>query len=610
VEWTNRVFRDVLPSAQRRQSYEAPFQALQSEEENAGNGLWKLAPAKWHLAEENALADFKMPAELRRQRAGRALARFLRALQDDATRWNSSQAPELQFPDLSHISQRMARGQNAIGIVFTSHAVKSIFEGQLRAFEVPFVAVKGTGFWSSEPVIWTLHWLKLLLDASDQTAFVGLARCALGGLSDVALLEWHLALRNEEDRDPNAPCFCIEGFLPSRDDDARAWQLFTGRLMQWRELARVEAASEVLEAVLEGSELAFYEAGLPDCAQREENWRKVLDILREREAEGAGGLRALIDHIGGFARDAQNGDKEADAPLPSEGSIGLMTVWAAKGLGFPMTILAQLDDAPQSRGANLLRGNLDGARQMAFGLSDDDDEDRAPKPWLWERLKAREAAEEEAQWRRLFYVACTRAEGQLVLLEPEGEVKNGAAWSNLCGAGWNDLKAIEPVEELARGNSVRLSENVPVPDSIVSSLPVFQPQELHLRDLAGDKAEKFESQARTWMERELEKRGAGEEIIREDVPFSAPASALAIEGASWVVGAWEWLAVLPNGEIMLVATGQDGEIASNRVKLMALAARDAGFEVSAAWALWPRGEETGATLVGTWHAMSAESTIR
>lgn len=593
VGWTNTVFREVLPSSEARQPFEAPFQALQSETENLGNGLWKILPADWHGESENS--GEAMSAASQRERAARALARFLRSLCDDAQNWEKSESPQLQFPDLALVSRKIARGENAIGVVFTTHEVKSVFEAQLRAYDVPFVAVKGTGFWGSDPVTWTLQLLQIWLDGHDQSALVGLARSPFGGLSDVALLEWHLALQSAEERDENsATCFNIAGFAPSRADDARAWEIFVARLQKWRDLARVEAASEVLESVLEESELAFYEAGLPDAAQREQNWHKILDLLREREDAGEGGLRALIDHLSGLVREASDGEKEADAPLPAGGSIQLMTVFASKGLGFPMTILAQLDGAPQNKGSLLLRGTLEGEKQMAFRLCDDDeDEKNAPKPWLWEKLRAQDGAEEDAQWRRLFYVACTRAESHLVLVCPENQPRNGAAWTNLCIDAQREMSAIRPVDALPveRGREIPVAQR---PEPMLAPLSRAAPSEIALGDIAGARAEKFASQARQWIENHL---GTGAEI-REEIPFFAPTAALHIENPGWIVGAWEWIAPLESEAILLAATGENRDVAVRRATLMRLAAENAGFAVGESWALWPCGEQTEAERLG------------
>ena len=107
VGWTNTVFREVLPSQEARQSFEAPFQALQSETEFEGNGLWQLKPAQWHFEAENAVMNGEQlpPIAMQRERAGRALARFLRVLCDDGELGQKSDAPDLQFPDLAEISR-------------------------------------------------------------------------------------------------------------------------------------------------------------------------------------------------------------------------------------------------------------------------------------------------------------------------------------------------------------------------------------------------------------------------------------------------------------------------------------------------------------------------
>ncbi len=610
VGWTNTVFKGVLPTALAREAFEAPFQALQSEKESECNGLWLLRPENWHSAEENRalqekLAGQAVPASTSRERAGRGLARFLRALCDDGEFHKKSEnaaetSAAIQFPDLLEISQKIARGESAIGIVFTSHLAKSHFETELRAENVPFVSVKGSGFWVGEPVTWTLHLLQLMLDGTQRAAFVGLMRSALGGMSDLALLEWHLALQSDEERSAGADCDQVEGFSPSLPADARAWSFFVARVRSWRELARVAPFSEVLERVLETSELAFYEAGLPDSAQRAANWRKILDLIREREAVGQGGLRALLDH---FLSGREDADADADAPLPAVGSIQLMTVFAAKGLGFPMTILAQIDDAPNPRGSRLARGFLDGKRQMAFAPEDeeneDKDKDKQPKPWLYCELRAIDAREEEAQWRRLFYVACTRAESHLMLVCPEREIRNGAAWTNLCQDAQREMTEVLPSSTVVEStpNSTK-NERRTAPKSPAPPLQRAMPIEITLREIAGERAEKFASKARAWLENRLPRIGGEIENLREDVPFSAPAKALGIENGQYLVGAWEWIAPLENGEFLLLATGNDGETAQKRAEWMARAAKDAGFTVRETWALWPRGEQTEALRVG------------
>ena len=377
----------------------------------------------------------------------------------------------------------------------------------------------------------------------------------------------------------------------------RAFALLAARLESWRDMARVAPFSEVLEEVLESCELAFYQAGTPDGAQNEANWRKIIEMVREREQCGQGGLRSLIDGFSALIEEAQNGDKEAEAPLPAQASIQLMTVWAAKGLGFPLTVLAQLDDTPRAAGTLLLRGNLDGVRQMAFGLSDDAEDEKAPKPWTWEKLRANDLAEEEAQWRRLFYVACTRAESHLMLICPEREVRGAAAWTNLCDGAQHEMSEITPVLGIPSAGSSEKMGEIEAPRAPAAPIPRAAPREIALGEVAGLPAERFAAKSRAFVENRLEKLGGAPENARQDVPFSAPASVLGLENGERLIGAWEWIAPLPDNTILLVASGSDGEIAARRADLMQLAAKNAGFEVRECWAVWPRGEETMGKLI-------------
>jgi hypothetical protein len=243
---------------------------------------------------------------------------------------------------------KINRGESAIGIVFTSHAVKTTFETELRALDVPFVSVRGSGFWSSEAATLTLHLLQILLDGSDRVAFVGLARSALGGLSDVALFGVALALEADEERAVGACCTDIPDFLPSREDDARAFALLASRLDEWRDLARVAPFSEFWKRFFSNRSWLFTKRACP-MARRASKLAQSCRFGARARSEWAGRLALAHRRIGALVEEAQNGDKEAEAPLPGLASIQLMTVWAAKGLGFPLTVLAQLDDTPRAR---------------------------------------------------------------------------------------------------------------------------------------------------------------------------------------------------------------------------------------------------------------------
>ena len=148
---------------------------------------------------------------------------------------------------------------------------------------------------------------------------------------------------------------------------------------------------------------------LPGGTRRMANVRKLMRMAREYEADEGRDLRGFIDALA--ERDAIQ-TREGEAPLETEAlnAVRMMTVHRAKGLEFPVVCLADLGkDGRDDDGS--LRISEDGSVGLRLAGLGGGAVDSA----RLERIKAegRIAAEEEE--RRIFYVAATRAQEQLVL---------------------------------------------------------------------------------------------------------------------------------------------------------------------------------------------------
>lgn len=417
VEWCNAVFQEILPPADDREPFEAPFQALDWLAD-APNGVWKIeAPAGESDEDEDAP----------RRREAKAVALFIKDVWDDAA------ASQNRRPDFANIARHIALGKGgSIAILCRTHAIKAIYENALQEVGVPYASVRGVGFWNSDGANWTLNLLRFFLHPNDNLALAAILRSPLVGLDDAALFEARLHATAAIWPD-------LATLQLSELHNQAALKIALPRVENWLEMAGVAPVSDVLEEILETSEIAFYEAPLPDAIQRGENWRKLLDIIRDRERRGQGSLRALVDF---FAFQTAEGFDEADAAVPEGGAVQLMTVYAAKGLGFPLVVLGQMHDAPPAQFSGFLRADFPtrGQRQWAFRNSIEnplgDDQDSL----LWTILRNEAQARANYEFRRLFYVACTRAAQHLVMVSPE-KPRTGS-WADLAGAHLTDLAAV------------------------------------------------------------------------------------------------------------------------------------------------------------------------
>ena len=140
------------------------------------------------------------------------------------------------------------------------------------------------------------------------------------------------------------------------------------------------------------------------------NLRKLMRLAREYERAEGRDLRGFLAYAA--TRDIAAA-REGEAPLESEGldAVRLMTIHRAKGLEFPVVCVADLGRQGGGRTERLLLG-ADGSVGLRLSTPGSGGTVTA---LAYEQLAAATAEEEDAEERRLFYVAMTRACDRLIL---------------------------------------------------------------------------------------------------------------------------------------------------------------------------------------------------
>jgi len=265
----------------------------------------------------------------------------------------------------------------------------------LEARGLPHLLVGGSSFHEREEVEALRNALSAIERPDDELSVFATLRGPLFAVSDAALLGW---------RDRTGS---LHPFRPAPEDPPESWKEVAESLAILRDLHRSrnhrpvsDTIARLLEATRAHAALAIWPTGMQALA----NVGRLMDLALRAEQQGLISFRAFVDRLDD---EAERGEA-AEAPLLEEGIQGVrvMTVHKAKGLEFPVVVLADMTaketfERP-TRWSDPARGLF--VQQLA-GCS--------PPELIEHAAEEMEREREEAV--RLVYVAATRARDTLVV---------------------------------------------------------------------------------------------------------------------------------------------------------------------------------------------------
>jgi ATP-dependent helicase/nuclease subunit A len=264
---------------------------------------------------------------------------------------------------------------------------------------IPYVVNSGRGFYETREVNDLSHLLRVIANPRDEISLAVVLRSPLVGVSDEALL----ALRTMGENIGASLMRLEDGGVEGFDaEDFAILRRFRSRLDTWR----IRRESVTFDRLLA--------AAMDDCGYRpasgargDANIDKFLAQVRAAAAR-----QSLDEFVIELARVRADNPREQDAP-PEDAAdtVKLMTVHSAKGLEFPVVFVAAIHKGIDSSIPVIAFSPSHGlGARWRNPASRQDKSDRFLHA-VYEERKVRE----EAESRRLLYVAMTRAEDHLVL---------------------------------------------------------------------------------------------------------------------------------------------------------------------------------------------------
>jgi ATP-dependent helicase/nuclease subunit A len=303
------------------------------------------------------------------------------------------------------VSDREGSGQRPceyrdIAILLRRRTHLKRYEDSLRRHGIPFVTVKGIGFYQEPEVAILRALIYFLSNPSDDYSLYILLKSPLFMIDEGSILRLV-----DADGDSLYEKLLRTGALPGPLDGVPA------RLLQWQSLLPAMPLSELIEHALisTGAWRYLHEQ------QRRANIKKFIKLVEDLQAGG----RSLF-RIRDFLERTCHRDEEPKANVNTEGmnAVRIITIHSAKGLEFPVVFLPGLEEPFRHRSEENLVYEKGG--RFYFKSIPDATIRRVDEDFLTQKMKE---FEEE---KRLLYVAVTRAEDTLFLVSRWDEREDSA----------------------------------------------------------------------------------------------------------------------------------------------------------------------------------------
>ena len=312
-----------------------------------------------------------------------------------------------------------------IAILLPARTSLRFLEAALDRAGVPYRTESSSLVYQADEIRALMAAVRAIADPSDELATVQALRTALFGCGDDDLFRYRRA----------GGRFSITS--PVRDELAdspvgRAMAYLYGLYRRSRWLSPAELLTELAvdRRVLEVA------ATVEPSSRARDQWgrvRFVIDQARAWSDVQHGGLRA---YLAWASHQAQDATRVAEALLPETDVdvVRVMTVHAAKGLEFGMVVLSGMTSQPRKEnGVRLLWGDRGYAVKLGGSIETNDFADASP---IDEQM-------DDAERRRLLYVAATRARDHLVVSLHRAEGGPETAAKIFVDAGALDVAEVE-----------------------------------------------------------------------------------------------------------------------------------------------------------------------
>ena len=275
-----------------------------------------------------------------------------------------------------------------------------------------FEVLSSKGLFKQQESYDIYHLLSVLINPLDDLALVGLLRSPFFVITDA-----EIQLLREQNAEQSGSGWVWQALFKSMPETAEL-------IRSWTDQTAREPLDRLITNILSRGECRLGWISETGGTLRLANLERLIDLIHQLSLDGLS-LREIHEY---FKFQIQHGDAP-QMELPGAARIQILSIHKAKGLEFPVVILPELHAPAKSDNSGIYLGRNGENWQAGISL---DTLASTHKTSLYEKIKARNQAEELAEEKRLFYVALTRAQygvGFVVRINPIKQPASNTWWS-------------------------------------------------------------------------------------------------------------------------------------------------------------------------------------
>lgn len=317
-----------------------------------------------------------------------------------------------------------------------------ILRQTLQGYGINCVVVKGKGFYEQQEVLDILNLLAALHNRYASLELAGALRSNYFGLDDATLTQ--LFWQTDQDK----PLWDVLQAVGSGElqlnlqPERQALAMHAAeRLRSLRQAAALMALPELFAQLWDELKPEFVLSQQENGPSKLANVKKLRRLAQQYCQTKQASLAEWLQNVKDLRASSS---KEPAATVQADDALQIMTIHNSKGLEFDLVILPQLDKSVKGDTASIKYLPGKEGEQGLLGIKVPDKEMQLQNSGVYEQAKARDSELEEAESRRLLYVAMTRAQKQLLMVGTVAEEKLPEAVIGLPSAKgwWQQLQAV------------------------------------------------------------------------------------------------------------------------------------------------------------------------